>query len=564
MLTVYDFLGIRTSHANGESIRSIARRLKHSQRSIRKVIDSPTGEPVAYLRSEPSVAPKLGAFYAVIDQILADDESAPPKQRHTAARVFARLRGEHGYAGQYDQVRRYVKQKRGCHLETFVPLPHALAERVECDFGQIWVDFPASRRAVSVLILTWSVSHASFMIALPTQRTEAILHGMTAALSFFGCVPKEMWWDNPKTVAAAIFIGRDRRANPHYAAMASHYRFDPLFCMVRKGQEKCDVESSVRGLQKRFATPVPQALDYADLNQQLLGFCITDRQRTVSGRSQTIDVNFEAEKRVATVLPSRVFDACLKRELAVDKYQSVTFDHNRYSVPRQQAFLNVTLKAYVDEIHVVYKGAVVAKHKRSYGECESILDPLHYLATLDRKPAWLDHTDVFRNWHLPASFAELRKTFEAHHGLRTGDRHYIRVLQLLTAHSVERIARAIERCRHQSILTAESIADKARQLAAKESSSSSGSASYIPQNDSTLDPLIALRVTVPAVDLRMYDRLLTTLETSDANSKPSLKLDQAFTPGEPDYVRPTDDAAQAQPQDAATAGDAVGIQQTLA
>ena len=72
-----------------------------------------------------------------------------------------------------------------------------------------------------------------------------------------------------------------------------------------------------------------------------------------------------------------------------------------------------------------------------------MLDPLHYLATLERKPAALDHAPVYRDWQLPAAFAELRQALEARLGPRPGARHYIRVLQLLADHSVERVEQAI-------------------------------------------------------------------------------------------------------------------------
>jgi hypothetical protein len=44
-------------------------------------------------------------------------------------------------------------------------------------------------------------------LALPTERVEAILHGMQSGYEFFGCVPREVWWDNPTTVATAILSG---------------------------------------------------------------------------------------------------------------------------------------------------------------------------------------------------------------------------------------------------------------------------------------------------------------------------------------------------------------------
>lgn len=63
-------------------------------------------------------------------------------------------------------------------------------------------------------------------------------------------------------------------------------------------------------------------------------------------------------------------------------------------MPRHCAFGAVTVKAYVDEVHVVAGGTLVARHTRCYEDGGQILDPLHYLATLGRRPAALDHSGV--------------------------------------------------------------------------------------------------------------------------------------------------------------------------
>jgi len=57
--------------------------------------------------------------------------------------------------------------------------------------------------------------------APPTQRTLAVLEGMAQAFEFFEAVPKELWWDDPKTVATAIFRGRIRQHNRQYVAPAN-------------------------------------------------------------------------------------------------------------------------------------------------------------------------------------------------------------------------------------------------------------------------------------------------------------------------------------------------------
>ncbi|MGE5608247.1 MAG: IS21 family transposase [Bacillota bacterium] len=281
-----EYLQIRLLHRDGLSIRQIAKRLGHSRDTVKKALIQATPRP--YTRTQPVVYPKLGRFIPLIEQILKDDESAPRKQRHTAQRIFQRLRDEHGYSGQYDQVRRYVAAHRKRQRETHLLLDHPPGSRLECDFGHIQVDFPEGRRLVPVLLAVWSYSQYPFAIALPDETTGSILHGLVCALEFFDCVPAELWWDNPTTVAKAILRGRDRQLNPYYAALASHYRFAPLFCMPARGQEKSDVERTVYALERRFATPVPQVKDVDALNRHLLECCLKERERTVRGRSQTI------------------------------------------------------------------------------------------------------------------------------------------------------------------------------------------------------------------------------------------------------------------------------------
>ncbi len=80
-------------------------------------------------------------------------------------------------------------------------------------------------------MVTWSYSNAPFAIALPTERTEAVLHGLCEAFDFFVAVPKVFWWDKPTTVAIHIGSGRMRTLHPRYAVLASHYLFAAKFCM---------------------------------------------------------------------------------------------------------------------------------------------------------------------------------------------------------------------------------------------------------------------------------------------------------------------------------------------
>jgi transposase len=498
MLTVDNYAKIRLAHRDGMSIREIARAFHHSRRKVREILARP--QPKPYTRRKLPPAPQLGSFHAVIDSILAADESAPPKQRHTAMQVFRRLRDEYHYSGGYDQVRRYVGKHRRNQRETFIPLAHDPGQRLECDFGHIHVDFPEGRRPVPVMIAAWAYSNYGFALATPTERTEAILAGMVAALEFFGCVPREVWWDNPTTVVRQIFQGRERRPNASYTALSSHYAFEALFCMPARGNEKPRAETRVRVLQRQWATPVPRVADLAALNAYLHQRCLDEAARTVAGYSESIGQRFARDQAKALPLPAHRFDACISQPAQVDKYQTVRFDGNRYSVPRSCAYRAVTVKGYLDRIEVIEHGQVVARHIRSYGREEHVLDPLNYLATLSRRPAALDHAPVFRDWQLPESFARLRQRLEERHGPAAGGRHFVRVLQLLGQHTQEPVQAAVEACLRRNELHAEHVEAEVRRLA--------GVGPAIP-----MTPLCHYQA--PRPDLGRFDQLLSQGEEHD-------------------------------------------------
>jgi transposase len=536
MLTVDHYARIRQLRRDGLTIRQIVAHTHHSPKTILKALAHPEPPPAA--SSTPRTAPVFGPYRDLVEAILAEDENAPRKQRHTARQLFRRLRDEFGYAGGYDQVRRYVQVRRRDRRETFIPLDHPPGHRAEADFGHLYVDFPDGRRSVPVLLVTWSYSNAPFALALPTERTEAILHGLVEAFAFFGCVPRELWWDNPTTVAITVWRGRQRTLHPRYAALTSHYTFTAKFCLPAKGQEKPRVENRVWDLQRRWGTPVPRVADLPELNAHLRRCCLAERDRISGAHVETVGVRFERDRAAALSVAEPQFDACVLQAGLVDKYQTVRFDHNSYSVPRRWAFRPVTVKGYVDHVAVVADGQVVARHARSYGRGDRVLDPLHYLVTLERKPAALDHAPVYRDWQLPPVFAELRRSLEQRLGVSTGARHFIRVLQLLAQHPVARLEQAIRACRGRDTLDAAAITAQVERLAreAAPSRDAPGSLTDMPMSVNAAT-LAALRV--PAPDLSRFNCLLSPCPRGGSVDDPT---DCPAAEGQPQAAQTADHA----------------------
>jgi len=360
---------------------------------------------------------------------------------------------------------------------------------------------------------------------LPTERTEAILHGLVKSFQFFDGVPNELWWDNPTTVAVHIWSGRERTLHPRYLALSSHYLFTPKFCMPAAATEKPRVENRVYDLERQWATPVPQVKDLVELNAHLVRCCLRARERCCGDNTATVQARFAEDRALALPVPEMPFDACVMQSGQVDKYQTVRFDSNSYSVPRRYAFQPVMIKGYIDRVAIVADGRVIATHRRSYGHREKVLDPRHFLGILERKPAALDHAPVYRDWHLPSAFAQLRQALEARDGRLAGSRQYIRILQLLEHHSIERVEEAIRQCGLDHA-DADTIRTQVQCQSADAISASVTSRS-------------AASITVPRPDLSCFNRLLpyaTEGDDVDESRNPDAAQDELEAAQVADHV----------------------------
>jgi hypothetical protein len=294
--------------------------------------------------------------------------------------------------------------------------------------------------------------------------------------------------------------------------------------------EKPRVEKRVFDLQRQWATPVPRVADLDELNTHLRRQYLAAWDRTCGDNALSVAAMFEHDRAAALPVPAHRFEACVIQPALVDKYQTARFDRNSYSVPRRWAFRTVSVKGYVDRVEVVGDGATIATHLRSYGRGQKILDPLHFLGVLERKPAALDHAPVYRDWQLPASFTALRTALADRFGSRVGTRHYIRVLQLLASHPTERLEAVVAGCLSRGELDAAIIIAAARLIP---------SDNALSLDDNAMSLTLAA-VTVRPTDLAQFDRLLS--RSSSQGDADVHRDDPAVTQEQSEATEVADDA----------------------
>ena len=423
----------------GNSRREAARVFGLSRETIAKMCRFSL--PPGYTRSKPVEKPKLGPLLPVITAILEADRSAPVKQRHTAKRIFERLRDEHGYTGGYTVVKDHVRICRAQGRETFVPLAHPPGH-AQVDFGEAVATIGGVRRKIHFLCMDLPHSDACFVKAYPRETTEAFLNGHVAAFAFFAGVPLSILYDNTKIAVAKICGDGRRERTRAFTELVSHYLFRDRFGRPGKGNDKGKVEGLVKFARSNFMTPAPEAASFEALNADLERRCRARQDERTGRQAESIGTRLLADRAVLRALPAVPLEPCETRAARVSSTALVRYHGNDYSVPTAYGFRDVLVKGFVDEVVILCGGIEIARHTRSYGTGVFVSDPLHYLALIEIKPNALDQAAALQGWDLPEVFQHLRHLLEARMGNR-GKREFIQVLRLMEAMPQAVVAAAV-------------------------------------------------------------------------------------------------------------------------
>ena len=412
-------------------------------------------EPPGYRRKARREKPVLGQHLAWIHEVLEQDKQAPKKQRHTAKRIFDRLRAEKGYTGGYTMVKEAVRAWKDVTKEVFVPLSHPPGE-AQVDFGFAYVDVAGERQQVALFVMSLPYPDALYIQAFPRECTEAFLEGHNRAFRFIGGVPRKIRYDNSKIAVAKITGSRERQVTKEFQRLQSHYLFETQFCLVRRANEKGHVECLVDFCRANFLVPVPKEASLVELNETLEERCRTDLERQLWGKKATKAVLLGDERAAFLPLPAQECEARRVTQANANSLSLVQFDTNRYSVPVKYAHRQITVVATVDDVKLVFEDRLIARHRRHWGRKQYFYDPIHYLALLERKPGAFDYARPLADWQLPECLNILRRRMErTPDGL--GTREFIRVLLLLEKATLEELSAAVEYATSLGIADADTI-----------------------------------------------------------------------------------------------------------
>jgi transposase len=428
MLVVETVGRVRREHlVKGKSIKEIARDLKISRNTVRKILRS--GETSFSYEREVQPRPRLGRWKADLDRLLTANAGTSARERLTLIRLFEELRAL-GYDGGYDAVRRYARSWSREHASqtaaAFVPLSFAPGEAYQFDWSHEIVLVGGA--TVTVKVAHVRLCHSRMMLcrAYPRETQEMVFDAHERAFAFFRGACTRGIYDNMKTAVDTIFIGKDRQYNRRFLQMCSHHLVDPVACTPASGWEKGQVENQVGLVRERFFTPRLRVKTYDELNAWLTDKCVAYAKVHPHPErpDQTVWEVFEEER--PNLVPYRGrFDGFHALPASVSKTCLVRFDNNKYSVNASAVGRPVEIHAYADRIVIRQDGRAVAEHARHHGRGETIYDPWHYVPVLARKPGALRNGAPFKDWVLPAALERVRRKLA---GSDDGDRQMVAIL----------------------------------------------------------------------------------------------------------------------------------------
>ena len=457
MLTVETIGRVRREfHVKGKRIKAIARELRVSRNTVRRIVRG--GETVhRYARKEQPL-PQLGTCVTALEELLAANVGKPPRERLTFVRMFEELRVA-GYAGGYDAVRRYARawqrQQGARAAEAYVPLSFAPGEAFQFDWSHEVVVLDGVTNVVKVAQVRLCHSRMLFVRAYPREAQEMVFDAHERAFAFFRGACARGIYDNMRTAVDAVFVGKERAFNRRFQQMASHYLVEPTACTPSAGWEKGQVENQVGTVRARFFTPRLKFKSYEELNAYLLDRCVAfaKAQPHPEQKERSVFAVFEDERAALIPYPGP-FDGFRATTVAVSKTCLVSFDSNRYSVAASAVGRPVDVHAYADRIVIKQDGRIVGEHRRRFGRNQTAYDPWHYVPVLVRKPGALRNGAPFKDWPLPASIERVRRKLKA---IDDGDRQMVKILAAVLSDGLQAVEAACAEALEAGIASADVI-----------------------------------------------------------------------------------------------------------
>lgn len=398
------------SYREGKSQRTISKELGISRKTVRKYlnqyesyqkksIDNPISlanylsEPIAYDSTTRSKIKLTVEVEEQINQLLEKNRKnkvAGLRKQLLKKKDIHNILQERGIDIGYTTVCNYIssKESKPSNREAFIRQEYQPGEVCEFDWGEIKVYIDGVLTRLQLAVFTSAYSNYRYACIFQRQDTLSFMESHVRFFNHVGVVFNQMVYDNMR-VAVSKFVGlHEKEPTSALLRLRGHYQFSHRFCNVYRGNEKGHVERSVEYIRRKafsFKNDF-ESLSHAEqwLATKLENINSTTQQLT----GTTAKELFLSEQQQMQQSPPDLI--CFDQEqLRVDKYSTVTYRTNRYSVPDYLVGQIIDIRVLSTQIQVCSKNMLLANHDRDYGKHQWIINIEHYLPTFNKKPGAL-------------------------------------------------------------------------------------------------------------------------------------------------------------------------------
>jgi transposase len=444
----------------GKSIHKISKETGHARQTIRKALK---GELCGYSTRRYQPHPALGPYLETIDEWLKADKEQPKKQRHTARRVYNRLKEEKGYDRSETAVRHYVREAKlrlGLNKsKAFIPCDPECGKDAEIDWGGATAYIGGVKSPIRLFCMRSRYSGKHFVRAYPCERQQAFFDGHMQGFNFFGGIYPVLVYDNLKSAVKQMLKGKSRIEQESFIKFRSYYNFSPRFCNPASGHEKGGVEGMVGYARRNYLVPLPRVNSLDELNEYLLRQCLSHSEHRVEGKEECVEELFEKEKSHLISIPYYPYSNIMIGNAKVNHYSTVLVDKNHYSVPTLYAGLKTKVNISIDEVEIFWDSKKIATHKRVFANNKWQLDPQHYLELIQQRPGSFETARPVRQWRTswPKALEKLLSRFQTSRGETAGIKDFINVLLLYGNYPGKEVDAAVELAVENNISSSEAV-----------------------------------------------------------------------------------------------------------
>ncbi|MCE4958084.1 IS21 family transposase [Macrococcoides caseolyticum] len=358
----YIMKGIKPNYAE------LGRQYNCDPRTVKKYYEAGKENELERLkkRQQTKKASKLDPFKEIIDEKI--------ELGCTAMAIFKYIEKK-GYEGKYTILREYCKNKKQNETKKAtirVETNPGIAAQVDWKEDMIMHDKFGRTYQFNIFLYVLHYSKMKYITLTWDRKQDTLFECLKDAFEYTEGVPKEIWFDNMKTV-----VDRPRTQfrkvvfNNLFYQFSKDANFEPIACRPYRPQTKGSVESLAKFVEQRLRPYDYEFYDAVELIGLVNDLCheLNHIEISQATEQRPIDVfNLEEKEHLnsfnAKLLETYIEDECIR---IVSKESMINFRKGKYSVPTKYIGeeVQVIFNNSTDELLIYFDGELIRRHDLS-------------------------------------------------------------------------------------------------------------------------------------------------------------------------------------------------------